>query len=421
MEALRIKGGVPLKGTLPLSGSKNAVLPLMALSLLTKEPVILTHVPRLRDVQTFQRLLTHLGATCKFCAKDNSFSLQVPQFNSAEAPYDIVREMRASILVLGPLLARNGYARVSMPGGCAIGTRPIDFHLEGLKALGASYTLDQGYVTAKAEKGLIGGSYTFPRPTVTGSQNLLMAASLAHGTTRLYGLAQEPEVMQTLRSLQKMGAKIELDSHNAVIEGRPSLQGLQDTVPFDRIEAGTYMMASAITGGDLWFPHPHLFDSLAHVITVLQSMGVEFNPSAEGLRVRGPDRLQSGEVRTQEYPGFPTDLQAQIIALFTVALGRSAVTETIFENRFMHVPELCRMGAKIQVKGQTAHIEGQESLTGAHVMATDLRASVSLVLAGLKAQGETYVHRLYHLDRGYENLVEKLQTCGAHIHRLPLS
>jgi UDP-N-acetylglucosamine 1-carboxyvinyltransferase len=426
MDKILIRGGRPLKGDIAVSGAKNAALPLMAAALLTDETVRLSNLPHLVDIATLANLLTRLGAELHLngqCAPNGHdgrvLDISARRIASTVAPYDLVRKMRASVLVLGPLLAREGVAEVSLPGGCAIGTRPIDLHLEGFKRLGATIELDGGYVKATAPKGLTGAEIVFPKVSVGATENLLMAASLAKGETLLVNAAREPEIVDLADLLTEMGAKIEgAGSERIRIEGVPALGGAEHAVVADRIEAGTYLMAAAATDGDL-----HLLgaraDHLSAAIEILGKAGVAVEETNRGLRVsRANGRLHGTDMMTEAFPGFPTDLQAQFMALMTTAEGAAMVTETIFENRFMHVPELCRMGADIVVHGASALIRGKRRLTGAPVMATDLRASSSLVLAGLSAEGETELNRVYHLDRGYERLEEKLAACGADIERV---
>ncbi len=418
MDRLRIEGGVRLQGEVEISGAKNAALPLMAAALLAPGRHRLGRIPRLRDIQFFATILEHLGARCHWDPDDPSvLHLDTDAVQRREAPYDLVRKMRASVLVLGPLLARFGRARVSLPGGCAIGARPIDLHLKGLRAMGAEMELRGGYVEAQAPR-LKGTTYYFDIPTVTGTENLMMAAALADGTTRLENVAREPEVVALGRMLQAMGAGVHgLGTETVVIEGRPALEPVEfENIP-DRIETGTYMVAAAITGGDLLLrgADSSLLDA---VIVKLRETGCEIVVEEEGVRARGPERPESADVTTLPYPGFPTDLQAQFMALMTVASGASVITETIFENRFMHVAELKRLGADIRIDGRSAVVKGVEELMGAPLMATDLRASASLVLAALRARGVSVVNRVYHLDRGYETMEEKLQKVGAVIERL---
>jgi UDP-N-acetylglucosamine 1-carboxyvinyltransferase len=424
LDRIVIRGGLPLKGTLPISGAKNAALPLLAASLLSDGVVVLDSVPRVADIVSMGNLLTELGCAVSETSPMNgaggaSFALSARGLKDVTASYDLVRKMRASVLVLGPLLARMGHARVSLPGGCAIGTRPIDLHLKALAQLGAEIELTQGYVEARAAGGLIGADVTFPSVTVTGTENVLMAAVLAKGETILRNAAREPEVADLAQCLVAMGAKIEgVGTDTLRIAGVERLGGTRHGVLPDRIETGTYAVAAAITGGELLLQRTslHLIKSVADA---LAAAGVEFEECADGLRVsrrNGP--LGGVDVMTEPYPGFPTDMQAQVMALMTVSGGAAMITETVFENRFMHVPELCRMGANINVHGASAIVRGVAQLSGAPVMATDLRASVSLVLAGLAAVGETVINRVYHLDRGYERLEEKLAGCGAQIDRV---
>ncbi len=426
MDKIVIRGGRPLQGEIAVSGAKNAALPLMAAALLTEQTVRLGNLPHLVDIATLANLLTRLGAELHLngqCAPDGHdgrvLEICARRIASHVAPYDLVRKMRASVLVLGPLLAREGRAEVSLPGGCAIGTRPIDLHLEGFKRLGAEIELDGGYVKATAPNGLKGGEIVFPKVSVGATENLMMAASLAEGETLLVNAAREPEIVDLANLLCAMGADIEgAGSEQICIRGVSALHGAEHTVIPDRIEAGTYAMAAAATDGDL-----HLLgaraDHLAALSELLTKAGVTLEETNRGLRVRRANgRLVGTDAMTEAFPGFPTDLQAQYMALMTTAEGAAMVTETIFENRFMHVPELCRMGAEIVVHGASALIRGKPTLKGAPVMATDLRASSCLVLAGLVAEGETELNRVYHLDRGYERLEAKLAACGADIRRV---
>jgi UDP-N-acetylglucosamine 1-carboxyvinyltransferase len=421
MDRIRIRGGRPLRGQIQISGAKNAALPLMATCLLTDQEVRLDNVPDLADIGTMTHLLVQHGAevTTKLNAKQRSLILNGAGVNDTTAPYDLVRKMRASVLVLGPLVARHGQARVSLPGGCAIGTRPVDLHIKGLQQLGAEIELKDGYVVASAAKGLVGAEVTFPKVSVGATENLLMAACLAKGETVLINAAREPEITDLAHCLVGMGAKIEgIGSNTLRIIGVERLGGVTHPVVADRIEAGTYAMAAAITGGELdLIGVKH--DLIAAAAASLAQAGVEIKETERGLHVSRTNKPLSGvDVMTEPYPGFPTDLQAQMMALMTTAQGASMITETIFENRFMHVPELTRMGASINVHGASAMVRGVKKLTGAPVMATDLRASVSLVLAGLAAEGDTVLNRIYHLDRGYEKLTQKLAACGAEIERL---
>jgi UDP-N-acetylglucosamine 1-carboxyvinyltransferase len=425
MDRIRIRGGKPLSGTIPIGGAKNAALPLMTAALLSEEPLTLRHVPVLADITTLSHLLVQHGAAVTMVGArtphEHGHALKIDARNiiSTTAPYDLVRRMRASVLVLGPLLARCGEARVSLPGGCAIGTRPVDLHIKGLEALGAKIELKQGYIDAKAPQGLRGAQFIFPKVSVGATENLLMAASLAEGETVLVNAAREPEIVDLAICLNAMGAKITgAGSDRITITGVKKLHGAEHSVVPDRIETGTYLMAVAITGGNVELAGAR-YDLVASVAKTLDGAGVEISETNRGISVRRRNgELKGVDVMTEPFPGFPTDLQAQMMALMTKADGAAMITETIFENRFMHVPELCRMGANINVHGASAMVRGVPHLTGAEVMATDLRASVSLVLAGLAAEGETIVNRVYHLDRGYERLEEKLAACGAEIERL---
>ncbi|WP_298281602.1 UDP-N-acetylglucosamine 1-carboxyvinyltransferase [Acidocella sp.] len=415
MDSIRIKGGVPLIGTIAIAGAKNAALPLMACGLLTDDTLTLTNAARLADLATMTDLLSQHGIGVAW--RGRAIHLGGKITNNV-APYDIVRKMRASILVLGPLLARVGAARVSLPGGCAIGTRPVDLHLKGLEAMGAKIELDGGYVNAEAPQGLKGTTIVFPFVSVGATENLLMAASLASGTTTLKNAAREPEITDLARCLIAMGANISgLGTDTLIIEGVKSLHGATHAILPDRIEAGTYACAAAITGGNLLLENARA-DDLGAVLHALRDAGVAVTEEPTGLRVNRANGLHGVDVMTEPFPGFPTDMQAQFMALMAVADGASMITETIFENRFMHVPELNRMGARINVHGASAIIRGVKHLSGAPVMATDLRASFSLVLAGLAAGGETTIARVYHLDRGYESVEQKLAACGARIERV---
>lgn len=417
MDAIRIKGGQPLQGTIMISGAKNAALPLMTCGLLTDERLVLSNVAKLADITTMSQLLAQHGIEVTPHERELTLGGRI---TNTEAPYDIVRKMRASILVLGPLLARTGEARVSLPGGCAIGTRPVDLHLKGLEAMGAKIELDGGYVNATAPQGLKGATIVFPFVSVGATENLLMAACLADGRTVLKNAAREPEITDLARCLIAMGARIEgLETDTLVIEGVASLHGARHAILPDRIETGTYACAAAITGGDVFLQNARATD-LGAVLTSLREAGVVITEAADGFRVTRANGLHGVDVTTEPFPGFPTDMQAQFMGLMTVAQGASLITENIFENRFMHVPELARMGAKINIQGSSAIVRGVETLTGAPVMATDLRASFSLVLAALAAQGETTISRVYHLDRGYEVVEQKLAGCGAMIERIAL-
>ncbi len=417
MDKIVIHGGVPLCGEVAVSGSKNAALPIMTAALLTAEPVIIRNVPRLRDINTALALLNQLGVEGRWL-DDHTLELCAANITSHEAPYDLVKTMRASFFVLGPLLARSGRARVSTPGGCAIGARPVNLHIHGIRALGARVQLRHGYVEAHAER-LIGARLWLDNPSVGATENIIMAATLARGRTTLENAAREPEVQDLARMLNAMGAGISgAGSHVIEIEGVERLHGAEHTVVNDRIEAGTLMVAAAITGGDVLI-HGACARDLDAAIAKLQESGAEVTPEADGLRVARRGAIRPVELRTLPYPGFPTDLQAQMMAMLANAEGTSVITETIFENRFMHALELLRMGADIAMKGPTAVVRGVQRLSGAPVMATDLRASSSLVLAGLAAENTTEVQRVYHLDRGYEALESKLRALGARIERVP--
>ena len=426
MDRILIRGGVPIRGVIPIGGAKNAALPLMTASLLTEKTLTLSNLPHLVDISTMTKLLSELGVSVSMEGDTpvsgnlgQALQLKAKNLTHTTAPYDLVRKMRASVLVLGPLVARAGRARVSLPGGCAIGTRPVDLHLQALQQLGAEIELTEGYIEARAEKGLVGARVVFPMVTVGGTENLLMAACLARGETVLSNAAREPEVADLAHCLVAMGAKIDgIGTGTLTIQGVDSLDGAEYSVVPDRIEIGTYAIAAAITGGDVTLIGARA-DLSEAVFKVLASAGVEITEKENTIsvaRINGP--LRGADMMTEPYPGFPTDMQAQVMALMAVAHGASMITETIFENRFMHVPELCRMGAEINVHGSSAIVRGVDSLSGAQVMATDLRASVCLILAGLAAVGETVVNRVYHLDRGYERLEEKLSACGADIRRM---
>lgn len=415
MDKLVIQGGRPLKGEVGISGAKNATLPLMAAALLTDEPLVLSNVPALADIRSMAGLVGHHGA--RVDTTGHGLALHARNITDTTAPYDIVRKMRASILVLGPLLARAGHARVSLPGGCAIGNRPIDLHLKGLKALGAEIELAEGYVEARANGGLEGAVVPLPFASVGATENLMMAASLTRGTTVIENAAREPEISDLAACLAAMGAGISgAGTERIEIEGRDTLSGARHRVIADRIEAGSYAVAAAITGGDLILAGAEP-ETMRATIAALEEAGAETSELPAGLHVRGDSATRGVDITTQPYPGFPTDMQAQLMALMALSDSASVITETIFENRFMHVSELARMGADITVTGASATIRGVRALTGAAVMATDLRASMSLVLAGLAAEGETVIHRVYHLDRGYERLEEKLRGVGADIAR----
>ncbi|MDG1208335.1 MAG: UDP-N-acetylglucosamine 1-carboxyvinyltransferase [Paracoccaceae bacterium] len=419
MDKIIVTGGAALKGRIPISGAKNACLTLMPAALLTDEPLTLTNAPRLADIHTMKELLSSLGCEIASLQEGRVLALGTQTISNHLAHYDIVRKMRASILVLGPLLAREGRGVVSLPGGCAIGARPVDLHLRGLEAMGAVLDLRDGYVDADAPGGLKGAVFEFPMVSVGATENLLMAATLAKGTTVLKNAAREPEIVDLARCLRAMGAQIEGEGTSTLtIEGVDRLGGATHRVVADRIELGTYMIAPAIAGGEVVFEGAErsLISSFADK---LEAADVEVADVDGGLRVRRKNgAVRAVDFETEPFPGFPTDLQAQLMTLLTLAEGRSTVAEKIFENRFMHVPELIRMGAKIDIDGSTAVVDGVSELRGAPVMASDLRASASLVLAGLAAQGETIVNRVYHLDRGYERVEKKLSACGANIERV---
>jgi UDP-N-acetylglucosamine 1-carboxyvinyltransferase len=417
MDKFRIVGGEKLSGTLAASGSKNAALPAIAACLLTARPVILRRVPGVKDIGTMLKLLEHNGATVERL-EDGSVRIQAETITNPEAPYEIVKTMRASSLVLGPLAARTGRARVSMPGGCSIGARPINLHINGLEHLGATVEQEHGFIEAQAPNGLRGNTVHFERITVTGTEDLMMAAVLAKGVTVLDNAAREPEVVDLANLLKKMGAKIEGAGTSKIrIEGVEKLGGAEHEIIPDRIEAGTFVMAAAITNSELTVTQcvPEHFAAL---LTKLRQAGVKVEENANSVEIRPTARLRSVDMGTEEHPGFATDLQAPFMALMTQGSGISFITENIFENRFMHVPELARMGANIRIEGRQAIVAGPANLTGAPVMCSDLRASAALVLAGLVAKGETILDRVYHMDRGYERIEEKLAGAGARIERV---
>ncbi len=415
LDRIRIYGKRRLRGEIPISGAKNAALPILAASLLTGDPCRITNVPSLKDIDTMCDVLLVLGG--KVRRLDHEVEVQMAQLTGAEAPYDFVRKMRASVLLLGPLLARFGFARVSLPGGCAIGVRPIDQHLKAFQALGARIQLKDGYVEAEARE-LIGTTFAFDRVTVTGTVNVMFAASLAKGETKLENCACEPEVVACAELLTKMGAHVSGAGTSEIrIGGVKKLRGFDIPLIPDRIETGTYMVAAALTEGDLYLRNGREGD-LAAVIEKLRQTGAEVTPDAAGIRVVGRRPILPTRIQTAPHPGFPTDMQAQLMVLLCLARGTSVITETIFENRFMHVAELIRMGANLRVENSSVTVVGVERLSGAPVMATDLRASASLVLAGLAAEGTTEVLRIYHLDRGYENMDGKLRSVGAEIERV---
>ena len=415
MDKRVIQGGLPLRGEVRISGAKNAALPILCAALLTEQPLKLTSVPHLRDVSTTLSLLGHMGVQVKL-EDNNAVTLDARDVHTKEAPYEMVKTMRASILVLGPLLARFGVARVSLPGGCAIGSRPVDLHIKGLQAMGAEIHIEHGYIEARAQR-LKGARIFMDQVTVTGTENLMMAAALADGVTVLENAAREPEVVDMAECLVKMGAKIEGAGTDVIrVTGVERLQGAEHDIVCDRIEAGTYLVAAAMTGGSVRLSNAR-GDLLDAVIEKLRDAGASIDCDANSISIESTGKLKSVNVRTAPHPAFPTDMQAQFMALNTIADGAASVTETIFENRFMHVQEMRRLGASIEVEGNTALVRGVPYLDGATVMATDLRASASLVLAGLVARGETTIERIYHIDRGYERIEEKLTQLGARIRR----
>jgi UDP-N-acetylglucosamine 1-carboxyvinyltransferase len=422
MDKLLIEGGRPLEGSVRISGAKNAALPAMAAALLTNDRIELQNIPRVRDIITMGRLLAHMGAVVETPAiPPTAMVIQSEQINGAEAPYELVKTMRASILALGPLVGRTGHARVSLPGGCAIGARPVDLHLKALEQMGAEIGMSHGYVEARSPRGgrLPGGRVFFDKITVTGTENILMAASLAKGETLIENAAREPEVGDLAELLVKMGADIEGAGTSTIrVRGRENLHGAMHTIIPDRIEAGTFLVAGAITNGNLELTNCAP-DHLTSVIAKLRETGVDIRETGSGkLQVRGARKLRAADVLTEEYPGFATDMQAQFMALATQAEGTSVITETIFENRFLHASEMIRMGAHISIDGRRAVVHGPGKLTATNVIASDLRASAGLVLAGLVAEGETLIDRVYHIDRGYERIEEKLAAVGASIRRV---
>ncbi|HEX3633500.1 MAG TPA: UDP-N-acetylglucosamine 1-carboxyvinyltransferase [Casimicrobiaceae bacterium] len=415
MDKLAITGGVPLRGEVRVSGAKNAALPILCAALLTSEPLVLKNVPKLNDVRTMRSLLAQMGVRAE--GADGELTLSAADIDWPLAPYEMVKTMRASILALGPLLARCGEARVSLPGGCAIGLRPVDQHIKGLQAMGAEIDLDHGYIDAKAKR-LSGANFVFDVVTVTGTENLMMAATLAEGTTVLDNAAREPEVVDLADCLNAMGARISgAGTDRIVIEGVSRLSGATHAIMPDRIETGTFLVAAAATGGEVALTGARP-DTLGAVLDKLAEAGVAATVDGSTIRIKRNGRLKSVSMRTAPYPGFPTDMQAQLMALMTVADDAAMITETIFENRMMHVQELKRLGAAIEVEGNTAIVRGAQKLTAANVMATDLRASAGLVIAGLIAEGETVIDRIYHLDRGYERIEDKLSALGAQIRRV---
>ncbi|MFC3902452.1 UDP-N-acetylglucosamine 1-carboxyvinyltransferase [Acinetobacter marinus] len=417
MDKFLIRGGNVLNGTVKISGAKNAALPLLAAMILAETPITLTNVPHLKDVNTLIKLIAGLGITMKY--EGDTVTADTSTLDNYFAPYELVKTMRASILVLGPLLARYGEAKVSLPGGCAIGSRPVDQHLKALEALGAEIEVEAGYVLAKVDGRLKGGEVVFDMVTVGGTENILMAAVLAEGTTTIRNAAREPEITDLANLLNKMGAKISgIDTDTLIVEGVESLRGCEYAVVADRIETGSYLAAAAITGGKIKTTHtdPNLMEA---VLEKFEEMGAEVTRGEDWIELdMQGKRPKAVSFRTLPHPEFPTDMQAQIMAVNVLGRGFATISETIFENRFMHVPELCRMGANIQVEGNDATVTGVEKLQGAPVMATDLRASFSLVIAALAAEGETVVDRIYHIDRGYEDVEAKLQSLGADIQRI---
>ena len=418
MDRIVIRGGKPLSGEIAIRGAKNAALPLMAAGMLTDERLVLSNVPKLADIETMASLLSQHGIAVDRVGNEGRVLSLGGAITNTEAPYDIVRKMRASILVLGPLLARCREARVSLPGGCAIGARPVDLHLKGREQMGAEIRLDAGYVNASAPQGLQGADIVFPFVSVGATENLLMAASLAQGRTTLANAAREPEICDLAKCLVAMGARIEgIGSGRLVIEGVPTLHGAHHDIVTDRIATGTYACAAAIAGGSLLLRGGRL-EHMAALASTLGEAGIEVSEAPGGIQVTRLNGLHGTDVQTEPYPGFPTDMQAQFMSLMCVAEGAAMITETIFENRFMHASELNRMGARINVHGSSAIVRGVPALQGAPVMATDLRASSSLIIAGLAARGETVVNRVYHLDRGYEAVERQLSACGADIERV---
>jgi len=425
MDQIRIRGGKRLEGRVQISGAKNAALPLMAAALLSDEPLVLANLPHLADISTMANLLGQHGVEIGMAGgagngghSGRALSLCASRITDTTAPYDLVRRMRASVLVLGPLVARAGLARVSLPGGCAIGTRPVDLHIKGLAQLGAEIDLTSGYIEASAPAGLTGAHIVFPTVSVGATENVLMAATLARGETVIGNAAREPEITDLANCLVAMGADIRgIGTDTLTVRGVERLHGAHHAVVPDRIETGTYAMAAAITGGRLELAGARA-ELIESVIDKLREAGCEIEPYEGGIRVAAGGRLTGVDVMTEPFPGFPTDLQAQMTALMSTAEGAAMITESIFENRFMHIPELARMGANVTVHGASSLVRGVPALTGAPVMATDLRASASLVLAGLAARGETVISRVYHIDRGYERIEEKLAACGADIERI---
>lgn len=417
MEKLVINGGRQLKGTVKISGAKNAVLPIIAAALLGQTPSTLEEVPDLEDVLTISEVLQHLGVAVA-ANSPNTLRIDSTHIHTCEAPYELVRKMRASFLIMGPLLARRGLAKISLPGGCAIGTRPIDLHLKGFEALGAQIEIGHGYIEAKAPKGLTGARIYLDFPSVGATENIMMAATMAKGQTILENPAHEPEIVDLANYLNVMGANVRGAGTNVIkIEGVGALKGSDYTIIPDRVEAGTYMVAAAMTNGDVYIENA-LIEHLKPVVAKLKEAGVHIEEDINGVRVKGNGAIRAVDIKTLPYPGFPTDMQAQFMAMLTIAQGTSIVSETVFENRFMHVDELKRMGANIKIEGRSAVVEGVPRLTGCPVKATDLRAGAAMVLAGLVAEGETQIGYIHHIDRGYEGLVDKLRSIGADINRI---
>ncbi len=418
MEKLIINGGNRLEGRVKISGAKNAVLPIIAATLLGQDqPSLLDEVPALEDVHTISEVLMELGVKAQFDEEKNTLLVDSSKIACCEAPYDLVRKMRASFLIMGPLLARCGQAKISLPGGCAIGTRPIDLHLKGFEALGAEIEIGHGFILAKADNGLKGARIYLDFPSVGATENIMMAACMAEGQTLIENPAQEPEIVDLANYLNVMGAKIRGAGTNAIkIEGVKKLTGRNYTIIPDRIEAGTYMVAAAMTRGDVYIENA-ISEHLKPVIAKLKEAGVTIEEDVSGIRVSCDKQTKAVDVKTMPYPGFPTDMQAQFMAMLAISEGTGLVTETVFENRFMHVDELKRMGANIKIDGRTSVVEGVDTLTGCQVKATDLRAGAAMVLAGLVAEGETQIGYIHHIDRGYDNLVKKLCALGADIRR----
>ena len=417
MEKLRIIGGNRLEGTIEVSGAKNAALPILFAALLSSETSRIRSIPLLADIHTTLKVLDALGLKTLFHLENHTIEIDGSTLNSIEAPYELVRTMRASVLVLGPLLARKGEARVSLPGGCAIGARPVDFHLSALEKLGAQFTIEGGYIHGTAPKGLMGAVMTLPFPSVGATENAMMAAVLAEGESRIINAAREPEIVDLAQALISMGAEITgAGSSTLIIQGKASLKGMNHSVAPDRVEAATFLCAGLITGGSIEVSgiSSEFFGS---ALDTLRAVGAKVTSGVNSIRAEAQGKLLPVSIETAPFPGFPTDMQAQFMALLTQASGDSVITETIFENRFMHVPELARLGARIKISGNQAIVSGPSALSGAIVMATDLRASASLIIAGLAAKGETHIRRIYHLDRGYEHIEQKLARVGAEIYR----